>query len=320
MKIISYLLGLMLVASPALATTAKTTSKVPKVTLTKDNTLVMNDYFEGETVAQVEQTAKELDAKIPTGEPVYLVIDSGGGSIEAGIELIENLNTLNRPVRTVTLFSASMGFQTVQGIKGSRLVLENGTLMSHKARGGFFGEFPGQLDSRYAHYLKRVQRLDKKAVERTKGKQTDKSYAASIQNEMWCDGAECVSKGYADLVVTAACDQSLKGSHIRTADRFLYMGHTVEIIEVMSNCPLVTSPLNWNIIVDGQPLFSTDAAAVLAPVKKVDTSTSPYVYSSSYNDAVVKTLGVETTENIKKLVNEKLDANKGYNKRIIRYY
>lgn len=318
MKVISYLLGLMLMATPALATTAK----APKVTLTKDNTLVMNDYFEGETVAQVEQAAKELDAKIPTGEPIYLVIDSGGGSIEAGIELIENLNTLNRPVRTVTLFSASMGFQTVQGLKGSRLVLENGTLMSHRARGGFYGEFPGQLDSRYAHYLKRVQRLDKKVVERTKGKLTDKTYAAAIANEMWCDGADCVKAGYADLVVTAACDQSLKGTHIRTADRFLYMGHTVEIIEVMSNCPLVTSPLNWNIIVDGQPLFSTDAAVVIAPVKKVDTSTtpSPYLYYSSYNDAVVKTLGVETTENIKKLVNEKLDANKGYNKRIIRYY
>lgn len=318
MKVISYLLGLCLMATPAFAGT-----KAPRVTLTKDNTLVMNDYFEGETVAKVEQLAKTLDAKIPTGEPLYLVIDSGGGSIEAGIELIENLNTLNRPVRTITIFSASMGFQTVQGVKGNRLVLENGTLMSHKARGFFYGEFPGQLDSRYAHYLKRVQRLDKKAVERTKGKLNDKSYAAAIQNEMWCDGQDCVNAGYADQVVTAACDQSMKGEHNRIADRFLYMGHTIEIVETMSNCPLVTSPLNWNIIVDGEPLFSNDVASLTESPKKPTTSNdSPGYFSSyrGYNEPVIKNLGIETTENIKKMVNEKISQTNGYSKRQIKYY
>lgn len=292
---------------------------VPKVTLTKDNSLVMNDYFDGDTVAKVEQVAKELDAKIPTGEPLYLILDSGGGSIEAGIELIEFLNTLNRPVRTITIFSASMGFQTVQGVKGGRLILENGTLMSHKARGFFYGEFPGQLDSRYAHYLKRVQRLDKKAVERTKGKQTTDSYAKAIAPEMWCDGQDCIDAGYADLIVTASCDQSLKGQHNRIADRFLYMGHTIEIVEVMSNCPMVTSPLNWNIIVDGEPLFTNNVDSLTEPKKVPAKGESVYLFNS-YNDNVIKTLGVETTENIKRLVNEKMVNTNSYSKRIIKYY
>ena len=309
------MLGLVLMTSVAMA------KAPPRITLTKDNTLVMNDYFDGETVAKVEQKAKELDAKIPQGDPLYLVIDSGGGSIEAGIELIENLNQLNRPVRTITIFSASMGFQTVQGVKGGRLVLENGTLMSHKARGFFYGEFPGQLDSRYAHYLKRVQRLDKKAVERTKGKHTDASYAEIIRNEMWCDGADCVKAGFADLVVTASCDQSMKGTYNRTADRFLYMGHTIEIIETMSICPLITSPLNWNIIVDGEPLFSNNVDSLMEPKKvPAKNETSSYLYTSTYNDNVIKSLGIETVENIKRLVNEKMTNTNNYSKRTIKYY
>jgi ATP-dependent protease ClpP protease subunit len=281
------------------------------VTLTKDNTIVMNSYFDQESVAKVAAKAREQDAKIPSGEPLYLIIDSGGGSIEAGIELIENLNTLNRPVHTVTIFSASMGFQTVQGVKGSRLVLENGTLMSHRARGGFSGEFPGQLDSRYAHYLKRVQRLDKKAVSRSGGKQSDKSYADAISNEMWCDGADCVALGYADQVIVASCDQSLKGVSNLLVDRFMYMGHTVEIVEQHSNCPSITGALSWNILVDGQPLFAVDLNTAFTAIKPTTT----YVY----NEAVIKTLNLETAENIKRLVNEKAPTGTMAN-RTIKYY
>jgi ATP-dependent protease ClpP protease subunit len=275
------------------------------IVLTKDNTIVMNNFFDSESVAIVAAKARELDAKIPSTEPMYIILDSGGGSIEAGIELIENLNSLNRSnINTLTLFSASMAFQTVQGVKGQRLLLENGTLMSHKARGMFYGEFPGQLDSRYQHYLKRVQRLDSKAVARTAGKQTDKSYSEAIAVEMWCDGEECVKLGYADSIVSASCDQSLKGSSLSTVDKFIYFGHTIEIVESHSNCPVITGALSWNILVDGQPLFSTDISVAFLP-PKLPTTTSYY----DYNKNVITTLGSETAENIKRLVIDKISTN-----------
>jgi len=273
------------------------------IILTKDNIIVMNNYFDSESVAIAAAKARELDAKIPSNDPLYIILDSGGGSIEAGIELIENLNSLNRSnVNTLTIFSASMAFQTVQGIKGQRLLLENGTLMSHRARGWFGGEFPGQLDSRYQHYLKRVQRIDSKAVARSGGKQTDKSYAEAIANEMWCDGADCIKLGYADKVVTASCDQSLKGTSMIVSDRFMYFGHTVEIVEQHSNCPVITGALSWNILVDGQPLFTTDVSVAFLPPKLPTTSSG---YYDSYNKNVITTLGLETAENIKRLVFEK---------------
>ena len=283
--------------------------KVASVTLTKDNTLVMNDYFYGESVANLSQRARELDAKLPSNEPLYLVLNSGGGSIDAGIELIENLNNLNRPVRTISLFAASMGFQTVQGLRGLRLLTSDGTLMSHKARGGFYGEFPGQLDSRYSYYLKRVTRLDKRVVERTKGKHTDKSYAALVENEYWCDGADCIEQGFADQVVHPACDQSLSGTHNKLYDRFIYMGHIIEIIDVMSNCPLITEALSYNIYIDGEPLFNS-----------VDKLTATSVTASYYNTNVLTSLGLETIENIKKQVTKKLDARTTKDHQEIRKY
>lgn len=291
---------LSLAATLLLATTslaAESSSK--KVVLTKDNTLVMNDYFSGESVANLSQKARELDAKLASSEPLYLVLNSGGGSIDAGIELIENLNNLNRPVQTVTLFAASMGFQTVEGLKGERLITKDGTLMSHKARGGFSGEFPGQLDSRYSYYLKRVLRLDEQVVARTKGKHTAKSYAALIENEYWCDGQDCIKQGFADKIVNPSCDQSLSGTHNKLYDRFMYMGIVIEIVDVMSNCPLITEALSWNVYINGEPLFSNNADS-LAKGEKANASV--------YNTIVIDKLGLETTENIKKLVTKKMDA------------
>ncbi len=241
-------------ASPTLANSYK-------VTLTKDNVLVMNTDFNSTSVAKLAAKAKEMDSILPTKEPLYLVLDSPGGSIDAGIELIENLNNLNRPIHTLTLFSASMGFQTVQGVKrGHRLITSAGTLMSHKARGGFSGEFPGQLDSRYSYYLKRVTNLDKGVVARTKGKHTMQSYAALIENEYWCDGQDCINQGFADMVVNASCDKSLSGTKVES-ERFVFMGMPIELQLIMSACPVITGIIDYKVLVGGENLFKNEKEA-----------------------------------------------------------
>ncbi len=295
MKIISLIVGVAL----SLVTAVSFAAEAPvKVTLTKDNTLVMNDYFYGSSVANVSQQARLLDSKLPSKEPLFLVINSGGGSIEAGIELIENLNRLNRPVHTITLFAASMGFQTVNGVKGVRLVQREGTLMSHKARGWFGGEFPGQLDSRYTHYLKRVQNLDKQVVNRTKGKHTLQSYAALIENEYWCDGEDCIKQGFADKITSASCDNSLNGTKEVLWDRFIYMGHVIEIVDLYAECPLITSELSYQIYIDGEPLFESYKN------KDAKNDKEDRYYRTRQN--ALDDVSLETAENIKKMVAEKL--------------
>lgn len=243
----------------ALAIPAFASSKEYKVTLTKDNIIMMNAVFDSTSVAKVALEAKRLDSILPSKEPLYLILDSPGGSIDAGIELIENLNNLNRPIHTLTLFAASMGFQTVQGVnRGHRLITSAGTLMSHKARGGFSGEFPGQLDSRYGYYLKRVTNLDKGVVARTRGKHSMQSYAALIENEYWCDGDDCIKQGFADMVVAPVCDKSLAGTRTEV-EKFFFMGVAIEIHMVFSACPTVTGLIEYKILVAGENMFKTEA-------------------------------------------------------------
>lgn len=226
------------------------------VVLHKDNVVMLNDAVDSDTVAKLMMDIKKLDSILPSGDPIYLVINSPGGSIDAGIELIERLKNLNRKVHTINLFSASMGFQIAQGLS-DRLITEDGTLMSHKARGVFFGEFPGQLDSRYSYYLKRVARLDAKVVARTKGKHTKQSYAALIENEYWCDGQECVNQGLADRVVNAKCDKTLDGTRTDTL-KFIFFGRRIILDLISDACPLNTGILDFEVTVNGVKLFDKE--------------------------------------------------------------
>jgi len=226
-------------------------AKTVKVTLTENNTISMRDYFYFGSVVKVMQKAHELDSLLPTKAPIYLILDSGGGSISAGLELIENLKNLKRPVRTITLFAASMGFQTVQGL-GTRLIQREGTLMSHKARGGFFGEFPGQLDSRYSFWLRRVTVMEETTVSRTKGTHTLQSYRNLIENEYWCQGADCIKQGFADVLVNATCASDLQGT-VEHHDIWFQQGHRIDLITHRDKCPLNTGVIKQE--VDISPLL-----------------------------------------------------------------
>lgn len=233
-------------------TNSLSSDKKDVIVLSKDNTLVLNSEVNGESVGKVISAAKDLDLQLSSSlkeklsrkhKPLYLFLNTPGGSVQSGLELIEAMKGLSRPVNTVTMFAASMGFQIAQGLN-ERLILKSGTLMSHRARGQFSGEFggqaPSQIDSRYGFWKDRMDELDAETVSRSNGKQTLESYQQQYASEMWLTGTKSVAQGYADRVVSLRCDESLAGS---TEQEFMFMG-VVRITYSLDNCPINTSPTN----------------------------------------------------------------------------
>lgn len=273
MKKSKFTLGLVVLGLLALIpiNSSSQDNSVPEsIVLTKDNTLILNSEVNGESVSAVIAKAKELDANLSNrlknplngGKNVRLrlFLNTPGGSIQAGMELKEALKGLGRPVDTITLFSASMGFQIAQNLD-DRLILASGVLMSHHAAGQFEGYFggsqPSQMDSRYQLWLDRIREMDEQTVKRTNGKQTYESYINQYDHEMWLTGSKAVAQGYADRIVTVKCDASLTGVMTRHIN---FMGF--DIMYDLDNCPINTSPMN--IRLGGQPGGSSGNGGTVA--------------------------------------------------------
>ena len=221
-----------------------TLTMAKEITLTKDNTLVLDDAFSGASVSKLLVQAKNMDASLKSGYPIYLFLNTPGGGIQAGLELIEGLNGINRPIHTITLYAASMGWQLVQHL-GKRYVLKYGLLMSHKARGQFSGEFGGgasQMDARYGMWLRRINTMDNQTVLRTNGKKTLKQYRSDYDNELWMSGDEAVKNGYADEVATIKCGLDLSGTNEKTINFF-----GIRFQLQMSQCPIITYPVGISV-------------------------------------------------------------------------
>lgn len=252
MKKIKLLLGLTIMAAMAfLPKLSISKEESPSIVLSKSNLLVVNGVIDGASAGEFIKNLRELDTNLSSAKekllgkkPIYVFLYSPGGSIQDGLLMIEAVKGLGRPVHTITLFSASMAFQLAQNMN-DRLILENGILMSHHARGEMAGEFgglSGQLDNRYKLWLDRIKELDEQTVKRTNGKQTYESYTKSYDHELWMLGPQAVKDGYADKVVSVKCDKTLEGV---TTHTLFFMGMSLSYD--LDNCPLNVTPQNIRI-------------------------------------------------------------------------
>lgn len=222
--------------------------------LSQKNTVSLNDSVSDKSMSDLMLLLAKLDENLPDGEPIYLVINTPGGSVSSGLELVEFIKGLGRPVHTVTLFSASMGFQFVQAF-ADRYITESGMLMAHRATGQFVGQFPGEVNSRLNVSLQRINRLDSKVAKRVK--MSVKDYQALVANEYWCEGEECIKDGFADKMVTVSCDKSLTGYTART-EKHIMQGRSLVTKYYFSNCPLRTGVVDFEIFIDGESFFPKD--------------------------------------------------------------
>ena len=308
----------------------KATLEDDNLILTNDNTITMNDVFKWSSVSKVIEKARAIDSKLPSGYPIFLVMITPGGGITSGLELIEFLSSINRPVHTITLFSASMGFQAIQGL-GNRYIVKYGILMAHKARGGFYGEFGdgvSQIDARYGLWMKRILEMDKTAVKRSKGYYTLKSFRAAYENELWLNGFDAVKVGLADKVVKVKCGPSLAGTNKKA---FRYWGW--KFLVEFSNCPVSTGAVSATVLVHTNKGYMEldkflNAGGTL--VKKDESSDYNYYnrnsfYNSSNNnieerDSVPKVMRKDLSLNIIQKAKEKLLKKLNALKQVIRSY
>jgi len=139
-----------------------------------------------------------LEADDPKKD-IFLYVNSPGGSVTAGLSIIDTMHHIKPDVATVCVgIAASMGSLILsQGAKGKRFILPNAEVMIHQPSGGAYGQAT-DIDITAKHILKTRDRLNKMLAKATGQKLT--KVQQDVDRDFFMDAEEAKTYGIVDKV------------------------------------------------------------------------------------------------------------------------
>jgi ATP-dependent Clp protease, protease subunit len=139
-----------------------------------------------------------LEAEDPKKD-IFIYVNSPGGSVTAGMAIIDTMHHIKPDVATVCVgMAASMGSLILsQGAKGKRSILPNAEVMIHQPLGGAYGQAT-DIDITARHILKTRDRLNKLLSKATGQKlaQIEKD----VERDFFMDAEQALVYGIVDKI------------------------------------------------------------------------------------------------------------------------
>ncbi|MEL6138130.1 MAG: ATP-dependent Clp protease proteolytic subunit [Cyanobacteria bacterium J06628_6] len=141
-----------------------------------------------------------LDSDDPT-KPIYLYINSPGGSVTAGMAIYDTMQYIKSEVVTICVgLAASMGsFLLSAGSKGKRLALPHSRIMIHQPLGGVGRRQATDIEIEANHIIATKRRLNDLLALHTG--QTVEQIEKDTDRDNFMSAAEAVEYGLIDRVI-----------------------------------------------------------------------------------------------------------------------
>lgn len=151
----------------------------------------------GDNAQTIAEQIKQLGTQSKT--PIYLLINSPGGSVVDGALIISAMEASPAIVNTVCLqFCASMA-AIIHGHGTNRLMVDRSILMFHNAAGGVQGTMP-QMYTRLNLFNRYVDKMATTIA--TRAGLTLEQYNLKIAGEMWLDAEDATAQHFNDRIVS----------------------------------------------------------------------------------------------------------------------
>lgn len=202
--------------------------------LTTYNTCALEGQVDSDSMYNLKKCIdNHVKTRAKKNYPLYIYVNSGGGSIHAGLRFISYAKTVKN-LHTITEYAASMAAAIVQGIPGKRYMVEHGVMMFHRARGGFEGQFgTGELESRLKLWQSIVESMERMQAKRIGISLKD--YQQRRMNEWWLYSFMAVDANTVDRIVSPVCSVQLSAKRKRIKEVTIFGTYFYEV----SACPLV---------------------------------------------------------------------------------
>jgi len=208
------------------------------ITLKKNNFVSVDDTISDINVKKWSKQMSKL-----TSNPMYVYIDSLGGSINAGLQFINNMNwyiAQGKIINCIVKSAYSMGFIILQHCT-NRYVMSSASLMQHQmSLYGIKGPINNLMN--YFEMIKNISNeLDQKVSLRLNI--TIEEYRNKITNDWWLTADSAIVAGAADSLVIVGCEPELYGPDTKQEEPIFSIGDDenleLEIIPTIKDlCPL----------------------------------------------------------------------------------
>ncbi len=169
--------------------------------LLKDRIVMLTGPVEDNMANSIIAQLLFLDAQDPTKD-IYLYVNTPGGSVSAGLAIVDTMNFIKADVQTIVMgTAASMGtIIASSGAKGKRFMLPNAEYMIHQPMGGTGGGTQ-QTDMAIAaeHLLKTRNKLEQILADNS-GK-TVKQVHKDAERDYWMTAEETLAYGFIDKIM-----------------------------------------------------------------------------------------------------------------------
>ena len=169
--------------------------------LLKDRIVMVQGAVEDGMANAIVAQLLFLDAQ--NHDDIYMYINTPGGSVSAGLAIVDTMNFIKSDVQTIVMgVAASMGtIIASSGAKGKRSMLPNAEYMIHQPMGGTGGGTQ-QTDMTIAaeHLLKTRHNLER-ILSDNSGQPLDKVHA-DAERDNWMSAQETLDYGFIDTIMS----------------------------------------------------------------------------------------------------------------------
>ncbi len=167
--------------------------------LLNDRIIVINEAIDDNMMGVIVSQLLYLDAD-DHEEPIHLYISSPGGSVMAGLAILDTMNLIEAPVHTYAMgLVASMAAVLFTcGEKGERKILPNAEVMIHQPLGGYQGQ-ASDIEIHANHILKLKAKLNKIIADATG--QNVKTITKETERDNYFEAKEAIKFGLADKLI-----------------------------------------------------------------------------------------------------------------------
>ena len=155
--------------------------------LLKDRIIMLTGPVEDNMANSIIAQLLFLDAQDNTKD-IYLYINSPGGSVSAGLAIVDTMNFIKSDVQTIVMgIAASMGtIIASSGAKGKRFMLPNAEYLIHQPMGGTGGGTQQSDMAIAAEQLLKTRKKLEKILSDNSGK-TIKQIHKDAERDYWMD-------------------------------------------------------------------------------------------------------------------------------------